>query len=66
MDGGIQNLIDFAASEHFTINLSREELRLAQWELQKLPRHFHLLHGLAIQFVAKPCVRVLLYSLFIR
>jgi hypothetical protein len=66
MDGGIQNLIDFTASEHFTINLSREELRLAQRKLQKLPRHYHLLHGLASQFVAKPCVGLLLYSLFIR
>ena len=42
MDGGIQNLIDFTASENFTIDLSREELRPTQRKLQKLPGHFHL------------------------
>ena len=52
MDGGIQNLIDLTASEHFTIDLSREELRLAQRKLQKLPRHFHRPYGLASRFMA--------------
>jgi len=62
MDGGIQDLIDFTASENFTIDLSREELRLAQRKLQKLPCHFHLCTD-CLASVARPGV---LYSLFIR